>query len=143
MPKRCVKLRRRFAWSLIYPVALANMGRGLTDNGKAADALPYFAKAIERFPPDEQFHNNLGVALRQLGRLEEANREFMKAVELRSDYSDALSNLGINLTDMGGSRTRSLISPRWPSYSLTRRKYGRTLLRHSLAWDAWTKLPVI
>jgi len=57
-----------------------NLGMLLTDNQRAAEALPHLQKAAQLTPGDFQAHRELGKAFLQLRQLDNARAEFEKAV---------------------------------------------------------------
>ena len=70
-------------------LAQASFGNALLSKGRAADAIPYYEKAIALRPDDAEGHNTLADALRRSGRLDEAIAQFRTVLELRSRQGDA------------------------------------------------------
>jgi len=60
-------------------------GQVYQDQGRLADALPCFERAIELGPADQQSYHLLGQTYAALGRKEDAARAFTRAEELRRD----------------------------------------------------------
>ena len=65
-----------------------------TKNGRFADAVTEWNKALELDPTDPWAHNNLGVALTETGRLDDAIVEYRKAIELSPQFAEAYNNVG-------------------------------------------------
>ena len=70
-------------------LAQASFGNALLSKGRAADAIPYYEKAIALRPDDAEGHNTLADALRRSGHLDEAIAQFRTVLELRSRQGDA------------------------------------------------------
>ena len=58
------------------------------------DALNRFESAIALCDDKAFFHNNYGIALKEVNRPEDAEKAFLKATQLDPQYADAWSNLG-------------------------------------------------
>jgi tetratricopeptide (TPR) repeat protein len=65
-------------------LAQANLGSALLREGHAAEAIPYYEKAIAPQPDDVEGHNTLADALRRSGRLDDAIAQFRIVADLRS-----------------------------------------------------------
>jgi tetratricopeptide (TPR) repeat protein len=78
-----------------------NLGRTLQDQGKLAEAIAEYQKAIQLKPEDALAHNRLGRALQDQGKLAEAIIEFKNAIQLKPDESVGYSNLGFALQVQG------------------------------------------
>lgn len=77
----------------------ALLGSTLVDNGKAADGIRHFERAIALSSSSFEagaLTNDLGVALARVGRLEEAKKCFVRAIELLGD--DARPRINLELT---------------------------------------------
>lgn len=68
--------------------------------GRYADAEPWTAKAIERFPGELDSWNLRGVVLRRLNRHDEAIPAFKRALEIAPDSTAVLPNLGNAYNDI-------------------------------------------
>lgn len=70
--------------------------RGLIacQTGDRAQAIALIGRAIALDEAVAEFHNSLGVALREDGSYAEAAGSFRRALSLRADYPEALVNLG-------------------------------------------------
>jgi tetratricopeptide (TPR) repeat protein len=69
----------------------------LMSNGKIAEALPQWRKAVELDPDDERARVNLGIAMDHEGLLNEAVEQFQKAIELAPEHAEAYDNLARDL----------------------------------------------
>jgi tetratricopeptide (TPR) repeat protein len=82
--------------------ALTNLGNALTETGRAEEALPLFARAMEILKGrDADLFNNRGVALLKLGRVAEAEADFREALRLDPKHVKALNSLGYSLLTRG------------------------------------------
>ena len=82
---------------LKYPAngALLHMHGVVELQNKNLDkAVDFFTQATALCPNEQNYHNNLGVALLDLGRLDDAISAFEKVLEIDPDYIDASFNLG-------------------------------------------------
>ena len=70
-----------------------NLGALMMDQGKPAEAVPYFELASQSQPSSALAANELGVALMNQSRLPEAWKVFQRAVDLDPAYTDARFNL--------------------------------------------------
>lgn len=96
-------------------------------------AIDHLERAVDFRSDKSVYHNNYGVALKEVGRLEDATSAFRKAVELDPDYADALSNLGLVLLfqdhfDEAERRLRKALELR-PDHADARRHLADLLLR--------------
>jgi tetratricopeptide (TPR) repeat protein len=78
---------------------LNQIGIRLAQQGRLAEALASFQRALQLQPGLPQTHNNLGIALQDQGRLEEAVASYRRALALRPDYAMAYNNLGTALKE--------------------------------------------
>jgi Flp pilus assembly protein TadD len=77
---------------------LLNTGTAFLDEGRAAQAIACYRRALELRPVDEEAQFNLGVAHTRLGQVEEAERAYRAALEIFPEYVEARNNLGNVLT---------------------------------------------
>ena len=83
------------------PYALCDLGMALYDQGRAAEALPYFERSIKLDPRDHQGpHNDCGLALAKLGRLPEAVEQYETALRISPNFAQAHNNLGLALLEL-------------------------------------------
>jgi Flp pilus assembly protein TadD len=80
---------------------LLGEGVALCGDGRPADALARFERALEIDPDSFQGHNNRGIALLQMDRVAEALDCFNKALAIKPDFARAASNLGSTLNTLG------------------------------------------
>src|SRR5262245_24257895 len=71
------------------------------DEGRVADAVGHFRRALAMQPSAASAHYNLATALSMGGNLDEAIRSYQAALELRPDYALAHNNLGAILFQRG------------------------------------------
>jgi tetratricopeptide (TPR) repeat protein len=81
-----------------------NLGNALYQQGKLAEAVACFRRAIELDPKDAQAHTNLGNALYQQGKVDEAVACFRRALLLNPKLPEAHCNLGLALRNLGRLR---------------------------------------
>jgi tetratricopeptide (TPR) repeat protein len=86
------------------PRAQNNLGKALLGEGKAAEAIPYFAQAIQIKPDYAIAYDNLGAALAQMGRVSEAVEQFEVALRIQPELGDGHYNLGRALSQLGQPR---------------------------------------
>jgi protein O-mannosyl-transferase len=82
-------------------VAHYNLGQILFEDGKFAEAMTEYKKALQINPDYVEAVNSLGLALAGLGRTEEAKTEFEKALRMNPNYVKAHNNLGLVLAGLG------------------------------------------
>ena len=82
-------------------VAYGILGTYLSDNGRLADAIENYRRAVQIRPADVQAQNNLGLALAHTGRLSEAADCFRLALRINPHFADAHNNLGNVLSAQG------------------------------------------
>jgi tetratricopeptide (TPR) repeat protein len=75
------------------PIAVANLGMAMGEEGRWAEAEPYLQKAIELRPRYAAPHVQLGKVYARTGRTGEAAREFRRAVEISPLSSEARNQL--------------------------------------------------
>jgi tetratricopeptide (TPR) repeat protein len=76
---------------------IANLGRVMAEEGRAAEALPFLESAVRLAPRDAKARDALGHALSLAGRPAEAVEQFRAAVALAPRFVQGRSNLGIAL----------------------------------------------
>jgi tetratricopeptide (TPR) repeat protein len=64
------------------PATFLNVGIALMNQGKAAEALPFFAKAVTRFPADPDGYYYRGITYLQLGKTAEARTDLKKYLSI-------------------------------------------------------------
>jgi arylsulfatase A-like enzyme/lipoprotein NlpI len=77
------------------PETMNALGIALTDAGRAQDALPVFARALEVDPSNSQAYQNTGIALLKLDRPEEARKNLEQALTLGKRHTRAWNALGV------------------------------------------------
>jgi tetratricopeptide (TPR) repeat protein len=82
------------------PWVQTNLGMALYDQGKPAEAMPYFERSLKLGADDAGPHNNLGLSLAKLGRLPEAVEHYETALRIRPTFAEAHNNLGLLLSEM-------------------------------------------
>jgi len=63
--------------------------------GRFAQAIEEYEKAVSADPGSLEAYNNLGVLLKETGRLDQAVEAFQRALALDPKYEKALNNLGV------------------------------------------------
>lgn len=101
--------RRAFEADSDYPLARANLGLALLNQGRIEDALAVIrdfseipkpgARPVPYFTAEVYF--NFGVIYAKAGMIEEAISHYLQAVNRRRDYPEALFNLGLLYTRKG------------------------------------------
>jgi hypothetical protein len=71
-----------------------DLGTNLQDQGRVAEAVAAYRRAVELKPDFADAHNNLGTALQDLGRIAEAGACYRRALEFQPNFAEAHSNLG-------------------------------------------------
>lgn len=71
-----------------------NLGVVFVEQGRFAEAVPHFTKALQIRPEDVKAHINLAVSLANLGDLQKAVDHYSKALELDPHHAGAHNNLG-------------------------------------------------
>jgi Flp pilus assembly protein TadD len=90
--------------SPLDPHALAWVGIALTAQGRYAESVPYFRRALSVEPGNPGAHLNLGNALQEVGELREAIGAFRQALALEPAYPEALNSLGAALAQQGSAQ---------------------------------------
>ena len=82
-------------------IAMHYLGMSTWQRGDPAAAEPLLRKSIELLGTVPDFHNNLGLLLRDTRRTDEAIGCFRKALEVDPKWFQAYNNLGLALEDAG------------------------------------------
>ncbi len=80
-----------------YAAAWQYLGVIAIGQKQYAEAIAYLERSLQLDSSISEWHNNYGVALREIGRTVDAIREFRTALQKRPDYADAWSNYGYAL----------------------------------------------
>jgi len=83
------------------PETMNALGIALADAGRASDALPVFARALEVDPSNAQAYQNTGIALLKLDRAEEARTNLEQALRLGKRHTRAWNALGVAWMRLG------------------------------------------
>src|SRR6202008_4456577 len=78
---------------LMRAITETNLGAALHEDGRTADAIAHYRRAIEIQPDYAPAFNNLGVALRASGSVDAAIDAYQRALSIAGDYPDAHYNL--------------------------------------------------
>ena len=78
-----------------------NLGNALAKQGRLAEAVDHYLKALRIKPDYVKAHNNLGNALAKQGRTSEAINHFLQALRIKPDFKKAHNNLGNTLAKQG------------------------------------------
>jgi tetratricopeptide (TPR) repeat protein len=73
------------------------LGDALARQGKSAEAIKPYQRALQLDPDNAEVHKNLGNALLQNGQADEAIAQYRSAVEIKPDYAEARYNLAVAL----------------------------------------------
>ncbi len=82
-------------------MAHCNLGGVLQPQGRIAEAMEHYQRALAMRPHYAQLHNNIGVGLARCGRIDEAIGLYRKALEIKPDYGEVYNNLGVALLARG------------------------------------------
>jgi tetratricopeptide (TPR) repeat protein len=82
-------------------MAQINLGNLLYRQGRTAEAIAHFDKALELQPGSVDAHSNVGAALLSLGRVDEAIVHLRRAIEIQPTAANAHNNLGNALIQKG------------------------------------------
>jgi tetratricopeptide (TPR) repeat protein len=82
-------------------IALGDLGVALDAQGRYAEAVEIYRRALVLNPDRYQLHNNLGNALSLLGRPDESLEEYHRAIRLRPDRAFLHSSTGMQLATLG------------------------------------------
>ena len=78
-----------------------DLGYVLAAQGRTAEAIEHYQKALEIFPDCAEADNNLGTIFLNQGRLDEAAECYRRALEIYPGFAEPYNNLGILLTKRG------------------------------------------
>ena len=70
-----------------------NLGVGLDEQGRYAEAVAAYRVAVEQRPDKAEAHSYLGESLRELGRFEEAEKHLRRALTLNPSHTKTLYSL--------------------------------------------------
>lgn len=87
--------------SLRQAEAHNNKGVELAEQGRVAEAIAAFNRAIKIYPKYEKAHNNLGLALGSQNYFSEAAVQFQQALAINPQNIETHNNLGIALGSQG------------------------------------------
>jgi tetratricopeptide (TPR) repeat protein len=73
------------------------LGNALADQGRYAEAVEHYRRALEINPDSAEAHYNLGNALALQGKYAEAIKHFRKALQIRPDDAKARQSLNAAL----------------------------------------------
>jgi tetratricopeptide (TPR) repeat protein len=91
---------------LMRAITETNLGSELQEQGRFAEAVAHYRRAIAIRPDYPPAHSNLGVALRAQGHVEAAIEQYEEAIRLYPGYPDARHNLA-NALQMHGNELAS------------------------------------
>lgn len=80
---------------------LNKLGADLVQQGKFAQSIKYFTKALQIDPNSADTHRNLGYALFRQGMLDEAVKHLNEALRIKPDLAMAHNDLGVVLVRQG------------------------------------------
>jgi tetratricopeptide (TPR) repeat protein len=78
-----------------------NLGYVPAAQGRTAEAVEHYQKALEIYPDYAEADNNLGTVFLNQGRLDEAAKYYHRALKIYPGFAEAHNNLGILLTKEG------------------------------------------
>ncbi|MDA7613838.1 tetratricopeptide repeat protein [Verrucomicrobiales bacterium] len=88
-----------------YSRVYHSQGVALLRDGKNAEAIEQFQRALVEDPGHAGANGNMGLAYKRLGKPDEAKRFFQRAIEFRDDFVQAHFNLARLLVEEGDSST--------------------------------------
>jgi len=97
-------------------VAHNNLGYDLAHQGRPAEAIVHYQKALEINPDFAEADNNLGTVLLNQGRLDEAAECYGRALKIDPDFAEARNNMGVLLAKQG--RTDEAVAEYWKAIAL-------------------------
>jgi len=109
-----------------------NLGEDLLNQGRVAEAIPAFERALAIRPDLEKTHRNLGVALWRQGRTAEARAHMEEAVRRRPDFYNGHAALAGLLLAVGEPAAAQASAARLVALAPGRAE-GHVLLARSLA----------
>lgn len=86
------------------PSVLLERGHLLQQEGKFADAVAAYSRAIEQEQTDANLYFNRGVAYGRLEATDKAIADYTEAIRLRPDFAQALNNRGVQRAAKGDHR---------------------------------------
>ena len=86
------------------PETLNALGIVLTDAGRPAESLPFFARAVELDPAGADGYQNTGIALLKLDRAAEARDNLEQALRFGKRHARAWNALGVAWLKLGDPR---------------------------------------
>jgi len=102
--KQCRNLLIKYPRAVIL---IDILGAALIGQGKYAESVPVFSKAVAMNPNHSQAFNNLGNALKNTGLLNDSLKNFNKAINLNPNYAEFYSNRA-NVHDELGEPLKAL-----------------------------------
>ncbi len=84
-----------------HPIALTNWGMLLKTQGKCAEAITCYQKALPYAPQEVGLHYNLGNALWEVGKCEAAIAHFQRVIVLQPNHVEGYNNLGMVWQELG------------------------------------------
>ena len=122
-------------------VATHYLGLAAWQRGDALAAEQAMRKSLAASPPVADFHNNLGLLLRDTSRGEEAIDQFSAALAINPDWVDAYSNLGLALESLGRwdeaiEAYRKTLA-RSPGFAIGHQNLARALLTRGDFDEGW------
>jgi tetratricopeptide (TPR) repeat protein len=82
-------------------IMLNNYANIISEQGRPAESLKYYAEALRYLPNNTDFINNYANALKNLGRLDEAIEQYKIALQLKPGSAMPHYNLGVALAAKG------------------------------------------
>ena len=79
--------------------AHTNLGKILQDQGRHAEAIACYRKALELNPCYDEAHFSLADALHETGSVDDSILHYQRAVEFNPKFIDAYNNLGVVLSE--------------------------------------------
>ena len=118
------------------------LGNTLRAQGRAADAIAHYQRALELDPDHAEAHNNLGMVLIAQGKMEGAIAHYRRAIAIGPDYAHAHSNLGMALAANGrlaeGVTHLERALALDPNHAAAHNNLGLALAAHGRTADAMT-----
>jgi tetratricopeptide (TPR) repeat protein len=110
---------------------LSKLGDACRDNGRQAEAIEHYRRALEHNPDLATAHNHLGNLLRERGEFADAIQHYRRASQIRPDSSEAWSGLGnalreVKLTEEAAQAYRRAIELK-PDNAVTHNNLGAAL----------------
>ena len=127
-----------------HPVATHYLGMATWQLGDPAEGERLMRLSLMHDASIPDFHNNLGLLLRDTHRAEEAVHAYRRALEVDPDWFEAYNNLGLALEDAGRfddalEAYRTALA-REPRFAAARQNMARVLLaagRFAEGWQAY------